>query len=97
MVASGDVEGLGLALESPEGEVSAEAMRSGAAEHARLTGVAGRFPRPEKGQEAIHFDGEVIHDLRVDAAGTLIIKTRASVCFIVVSTVLILLDPHFQG
>jgi len=67
-VAEGDVFGLGLLLED----------ESAAAEHARLTGVAGRFEKPPEGTwlhlEAL--EGRCVgHSFTVDA-GRLTIKTQ---------------------
>ncbi len=101
MVERGDVWGLGHALEATEGEVSVEAYSAGAAERARLTGVAGRFPRPAKGGHAVHFGddrvgqgrrrvrgGIDVHDLRNNAADTLTIKTSVSPFMILLQLVL---------
>ena len=77
---SGDVYGLGLALEAAEGD-EPEALKA-RAELARLEGVARRFVAPGRGSVALHFEeaegGWVAHDMRVESSGRLTIKTRVS-------------------
>ena len=73
-MACGDVHGLGLALSLNVDGASVAIVRA-TAEHARLTELERRFPRLEKRMYAMHFEGEVTHVLRVNAAGTLTIKT----------------------
>ena len=77
---SGDVYGLGLALEAAEGDE--EALETARAELARLEGVARRFGAPGRGSMAVHFEesegGWVAQEMRVDVSGRLAIKTRVS-------------------
>ena len=78
---SGEVCGLGIALEAAEGDEQ-EALATARAELARLEGVARRFDAPGRGSVAVHFEeaegGWVGHEMRVDASGRLTIKTRVS-------------------
>lgn len=82
---SGDVHGLGLAIEASEGEVGAEVWATAAAELARLEGVARQYALPGLGSTFVHFEDTagswVAHEMRVDANGRLAIKTRASLDF----------------
>ena len=75
---SGDVYGLGLALEAAEGDE--QALATARAELARLEGVARRFSAPGRGSVSVHFEETkgcwVAHEMRVDASGRLTIKTR---------------------
>ena len=78
---SGDVYGLGLALEAAEGD-ELEALATARAELARLEGIVRRFGAPGRGSVAVHFEeaegGWVAHETMVDASGRLTIKTSAS-------------------
>ena len=69
-VASGDVFGLGLAV---------AAGGDGEAELARLSGIQARFPPPQRGAAAHHFEaadgGWLAHHLK-DTAGKPTIKTK---------------------
>ncbi len=80
-IESGDVYGLGLALEAAEGDEQ-EALATARAEFARLEGVARRFGAPGRGSVAVHYEeakgGWVAHEMRVDASGRLTVKTKAS-------------------
>ena len=78
---SGDVYGLGLALEAAEGDEQ-ETLATARAELALLEGVARRFGAPGRESVAVHIEeaegGWVGHEMRVDASGRLTIKTRVS-------------------
>ncbi len=77
---SGDLKRKDLTMNAIEGESRAEAVA--AVELERLNRLARRFRVPGKGSRLVYFErleGDwVAHEMRVDAAGSLYIKTRAS-------------------
>ncbi len=69
-LASGDVAGLGFALDlDPNPEA--------AAEHARLVAVAARYP-VEKGSSGVFIEEGLAHVIKVDAAGRLTVTTTVT-------------------
>ncbi len=85
---SGDVYGLGLALEAVEGDE--QFIAKSRAEFARLQGVARQFDTPGRESMAVHFEqaegGWLAHEIRVDASGRLTIKSIVSLYSSIAST-----------